>query len=141
MIKANPRNMMTREVEEDFFKKFNAIADDGYKEMAKKCAIYAVSAINSHTGNLKLSIKVRKSKFENGGWLCMADSGKKGTGHHAFLVEYGTEGPRFPLLKKVMRFEIDGEIIYAKVVKKMPAKPFMRPSRDKVVAEVIRDIT
>lgn len=66
--------------------------------------------------------------------MCIADSKK---GPHAFIVEYGTKGPRRPLLKELMKFEIDGEVVFARVVAPMPAKPFMRPARDRVVADVL----
>ncbi len=137
MINIKVRNEIDQAVEEKFFQKFNALADDMYREMAKNCERYAVMNIKNHTGNLQLSIKAKKSKFKDGGWICMAGSDK---GHHAFIVEYGTEGPRRPLLKKVMKFEIDGKVIFAKVVAKMPAKPFMRPARDRVVAEFKRSL-
>ena len=79
--------------EADFIQNFNALTDDFYREMAELCEHYAIMNIKSHTGNLQLSIKAKKSKFENGGWICMAESKK---GPHAFIVEYGTAGPRRP---------------------------------------------
>ncbi len=126
--------------EKEFFQYFNSLSDKAYKEMAKRCKTYAVSHINSHTGNLALSVRVKKSKFPNGGYICIADGGNGRKGHHAFLVEYGTEGPRKPLTKPYMKFEIDGKVIRAKVVAKMPAKPFMRPARDRVVEELKAEI-
>ena len=140
MIKVKTRNMIDDQVENEFFKKFNAIADEGYETMARLCAMYAISGINMHTGNLQLSIKASKSKFKEGGWICIAEGGKKGMGNHAFLVEYGTDGPRKPLLKKKMKFEIDGKVIFAEVVAKMPAQPFMRPARDLVISLLRRSL-
>lgn len=139
MIKANTRSLIDNAVEEKFFKDFNALEDRMYQEMAERCEHYAMMNIKSHSGNLQMSIKAKKSKFKEGGWICIAEGGKEG-GHHAFIVEYGTEGPRRSLLNKVMKFEIDGKIIFAKIVAKMPAKPFMRPARNQVMAEVIREL-
>ena len=122
--------------EDEFMKYFNEQADDLYREMAQKCEHYAMMNVRSHTGNIQNTNKEKKSKYEDGGWICIAEGGKDGKGNHAFLVEYGTEGPRKPLLKKLMKFEIDGKVIFARVVAKMPAKPFMRPAKDKVIAEL-----
>lgn len=134
MFKVNVRTDMD---EQTFFQKFNALADDVYRELAERCEHYAIMNIKGHTGNLQLSIKAKKSRFEDGGWICMAESKK---GPHAFLVEYGTDGPRLPLTRKVMKFEIDGEVIFAKVVAAMPANPFMRPARDQVISEARREL-
>lgn len=141
MIKIDVKTAINDSVEQEFFQKFNALTEEIYKEMAKSCANYARENINNVTGNLEMSIKAKKSKYKDGGWVCLAASGKEGKGNHAFLVEYGTEGPRKPLTKKKMKFEIDGKVIYATVVAKMPAKPFMRPARDKVLAETKAALT
>ena len=132
MIKADIKTDFN---ENEFIRQFNGVTDDIYREMAEKCEHYAIMNIKGHTGNLQLSIKAKKSKFENGGWICLAESRK---GPHAFLVEYGTDKPRLTLTKDVMRFEIDGEVIFAKVVAPMPANPFMRPARDRVVSDFAR---
>jgi len=141
LIKINVKTAINDDVERAFFQKFNALTEEIYKDMATSCASYARGNINNVTGNLEMSIKAKKSKYKDGGWICMAASGKEGKGNHAFLVEYGTEGPRKPLVKKRMRFEIDGKVIFATVVAKMPATPFMRPARDKVIAETKATLT
>jgi len=43
------------------------------------------------TGNLRKSIKLRKSKFEDGGYIVSAKGSASGTdrGYHAHLVEFG----------------------------------------------------
>lgn len=134
MIKVDPQVEFN---ETEFMTFFNGMADEFYEYLARKCAVYAVSNINSHSGNLALSVKARKSKFKDGGWICVAETSGGSKGFHAFLVEYGTDGPRFPLKKGgLMKFEIDGREIFAKVVAPMPAKPFMRPARERVMSEL-----
>lgn len=119
----------------EFITWFNAQADNIYEEMAKRCEYYAIMNINSHTGNLALSVKAKKSKYADGGWICMASGAGKDEGYHAFIVEFGTQGPRTPNKNEFMKFEIDGKVIFAKIVAPMPAKPFLGPARDQVASE------
>ena len=41
------------------------------------------------TGNLENSVRVRVSKFEDGGYLVIASGGGSFEGYHSWLVEYG----------------------------------------------------
>lgn len=47
------------------------------------------SAFIDRTGNLRDSIKKRKSKFEDGGYIVVASGRGKDKGYHASLVEFG----------------------------------------------------
>ena len=47
------------------------------------------SAFQDKTGNLRKSIKKRKSKFEDGGYIVYTARGTKGSGNHAHLIEFG----------------------------------------------------
>ena len=62
----------------------------------------ATTAFKDDTGELRKSIKARKSKFEDGGWIVKAGSKKA---YHAWLVEHGSQ--------------------------KMSAKPYLRPALEK----------
>lgn len=46
-------------------------------------------AFKDKIGNLRKSIKKRKSKFPDGGYIVFAGRGTKGKGNHAHLVEFG----------------------------------------------------
>lgn len=124
----------------EFAKWFTAQTDDVFREMAEDCEHYATMNVRNHTGNLQMSIKARKSKFKDGGWIVTAGGGGGDKGHHALLVEFGTQGPRTPLTKKLMKFEIDGQVFFARIVAPMPAKPFMGPARDRVFQEASRKL-
>lgn len=69
------------------------------------------------TGNLRLSIRKKKSKFEDGGYIVAATGRNKGKGegdkgYHAHLVEFGHV--------KVLWGKPTGE--------RVPPHPFMRPA-------------
>lgn len=82
---------MTAEVNFDFKKLDNLLSghiNENAEEIARQIAADARASVNVVTGNLKKSIKAKKSKFEDGGWIVQA------TAQHAHLVEYGHGGPR-----------------------------------------------
>lgn len=120
--------------EDEFVKWFNSQTDELYLEMAEAHAKYAKQLVHDVTGNLGKHIHAKKSKFEDGGAISLCDA------NHAHLVEFGTSEPRLPKEKKLMKFEADGETKFAKVVAPMPAKPFMRPAKEKVIAEYSRKL-
>jgi hypothetical protein len=79
--------------------------NDNAESIAKDIAADARASVNVVTGNLRKSIKAKKSKFEDGGWIIQA------TAPHASLLEFGW-----------------------KTSKKGPsetAKPFLRPALDR----------
>jgi HK97 gp10 family phage protein len=99
---------MTAEVSFDFKKLDNLLSDhinENAEEIARQIASDARASVNVVTGNLKKSIKAKKSKFEDGGWSVQA------TAPHAGIVEYGHGGPR-----------------------PAPAHPFLRPALDKNIS-------
>lgn len=76
---------------------------------------------------------------------------------HFHLVEYGTQGRRYPSGKRTIKrgilgffgikraaralhFVIGGKEIFAKYVGPMPAKPFFRPTVDREAGRIIDDI-
>jgi len=65
--------------------------DANLEEVAKFVHAEAknTEAFVNKTGNLRLSIKKRKSKFENGGYIVQASGKGKDKGYHAHLVEFG----------------------------------------------------
>ena len=80
----------------------SAAIEEACKETAEKIGARAKasSAFVDKTGTLRSSIKVFKSKFENGGYIVHASA------PHAHLVEYGHAGPA-----------------------PAPAHPFLRPAQ------------
>lgn len=78
----------------------------------------ATSAFADKTGKLRKSIKARKSKFQDGGWIVVARS------PHAHLVEFGHTSVNSNGL----------------VTGSVPAHPFLRPARDRVARSVVREI-
>ena len=48
-------------VYKEFFKKFNKIADEGYEDMAKKCAVYAILLVGSVI-TLRTGLKMRERR-------------------------------------------------------------------------------
>ena len=83
------------------------------------------TAFRDKTGNLRMSIRKRKSRFENGGFIIMArGSNKTGDkGYHAHLVEFG----------HVM---IDHKGRVTKLGR-VPAHPFMRPAKEQGIRKAI----
>ena len=103
---------MTAEVKFDFSKFEKELADhinENAETIAKQIAADAKASVNVITGTLKKSIRAKKSKFEDGGWIVQA------TAPHAFLVEYGHGGP-----------------------KPAPPHPYLRPALDKNINEASR---
>lgn len=76
----------------------------------------ATSAFADKTGNLRKSIKVRKSKFENGGYIVLS------TAPHAHLIEFGHD----MVTRK------------GRKVGEVPPYPFLRPAANKVFARLAR---
>lgn len=72
-------------------------------------------AFKDKTGNLRKSIRLKKSKFEDGGYIVKATGGGGEKGYHAHLVEFG----------HVMF--IDGR----PTGKRVPPHPFLRPALEK----------
>ena len=73
------------------------------------------SAFRDKTGTLRKRIKIKKSKFEDGGYIVAA------TAPHAHLIEYG----------HVM-------IAWGNVTgKRVPAHPFMRPAKEQGIRKAI----
>jgi HK97 gp10 family phage protein len=101
---------------------------DGVKVMGR---IAKNKAPRGPTGNLKRAIRTGIFGKQKRGSpaVFMAIRRGKGEGRHAHLVEYGTKR-RIPRQYSVLKFEIDGQIIYVRRVGPMPAKPFWRPAVD-----------
>jgi len=87
-------------------------------------ALYVLSeaqntaAFHDKTGNLRKSIRIKKSKFLNGGYIVIA-SGKHGSksrrGFHAHLIEFGHV-----------------EVLFGRPTgRRVPPKPFLRPALEK----------
>ena len=89
----------------EFDKMLAAHINENAETIAKQIARDAKARVNVVTGNLKKSIKAKKSKFEDGGWITQA------TAPHAWLVEHGHGGP-----------------------KPAPAHPYLRPALDANIA-------
>ena len=71
----------------------------------------ASTAFKDKTGRLRKSIRVKKSKFKDGGHIVLA--GGKGA-RHAHLVEYGHGGPRPAPPRSFLRAALDKNIEDAK---------------------------
>lgn len=97
--------------------------DQNSEAIAKQIAADAKASVNVVTGNLRRSIRAKKSKFPDGGWIVQS------VAPHSFLVEFGGVNPRTPKDKKVLK-GADGTF-YGTEVAPMPAKPFLRPALDK----------
>jgi len=81
----------------------------------------ASTGFSDKTGNLRASIKKRKSRFEDGGYIVFARGAKDAKGYHAHNVEFG----------HVM-------IAWGKVTgKRVPAHPFLRPAKEKGIRKAI----
>jgi len=79
------------------------------------------SAFHDKTGNLRASIRKRKSKFQDGGYIVEASGRGKAKGYHAANVEYG----------HVM-------IAWGRPTgRRVPAKPYMRPAAEKGIRKAI----
>lgn len=94
-------NIDTKEFENELA----AFINENAEQIAKQIRDDAKASVNVVTGNLKRSIKARKSKFDDGGWIVYCDYR---IGPHAHLLEFGTE--------------------------KMAAHPFLRPALDRNIA-------
>lgn len=83
------------------------------------------SAFRDKTGNLRRSISVKKSRYEDGSYIVQArGKNRSDGGYHAHLIEFG-----------------HGLIAWGNVPKKtkfVSARPFMRPAKEKGIAEAMR---
>jgi HK97 gp10 family phage protein len=81
----------------------------------------STAAFIDRTGNLRASIKKRKSKFENGGFIVEASGRGKSKGYHAANVEFG----------HVM-------IAWGRPTgKRVPPHPFMRPAAEEGIRKAV----
>ena len=88
-------NIDTKQFEQELAKFINQNAET----IARQIAIDAktTTAFKDKTGTLRKSIRARKSKFEDGGWIVVAGS------PHAHLVEYGHKNaPAHPFLRPAL---------------------------------------
>ncbi len=107
---------MTNEVRVDwhiegFIEELEKFLDENCEIIAKKIAVDAkgfVPGFEDETGALRKSIRAKKSKFPDGGWIARA--GGKGA-RQAWLVEHGHGGPS-----------------------PAPAHPFLEPARVQNIA-------
>ena len=74
----------------------------------------------SKTGKLVKGIRPRVSKFENGGWIVLVRV------PHAHLVEYG-------------HAMVNHDGTQPKITKHVPAHPFLRKAKDKVLMEAVAE--
>ena len=83
----------------EFEQKLAEYLDENAETIAKEIAADAKAhgPFKDKTGRLRKSIKAKKSKFEDGGWIVIM--GGKGA-RQAWLIEFGREGaPAFPTLR------------------------------------------
>lgn len=112
--------------------KLNTLCKKGAEMIASSARTILISGGHKKTGNLIKGIEVLKSKFKDGGYIAIS------TAPHTFLAEFGTIRPRKPTKHEYMKIEIDGRIIFAKVVVPMPEIPFMRPAAQRNKARIYR---
>ena len=115
-------SVATKDLDAGFQKQLDANMLD-IDKFLNKVALYIAkdarntSAFIDRTGNLRKSIRKKKSKFEDGGYIVVA-SGKNTTdskGWHAHLIEFGH--------RKFIHGKDTGEFV--------PPNPFMRPAVQK----------
>lgn len=82
------------------------------------------AAFVDRTGNLRVSIRKRKSKFEGGGFIIVASGRGKDKGYHAHLVEFG----HVMLTHAGMPTKLG----------RVPAHPYMRPAAEKGIQKAIQ---
>ena len=78
-------------------------------------------AFKDKTGNLRKSIRLKKSKFKDGGFIVEARGKNKDKGYHAWLVEYG---------------HLEYAFSYA-TGRRVPPHPYMRPASEKGVTHAM----
>jgi len=91
--------------------KLNEHIENNCMQLAQECAETAKGLVGEKTGYLKKHIKAYRSRYEEGGAICYADA------PHAWLVEFG-----HALIRN------------GQVIGHVPAHPFMRPAKEKVMA-------
>lgn len=91
-----------------------AILDELFSETATHIKNDAknTAAFIDKTGNLRASIRKRKSKYIDGGYIIVASGKNKDKGYHAFLVEFGHA------------------VAGSKTGKRVPPHPFLRPAAE-----------
>lgn len=92
----------------EFEDKLGRFLDENAEQVALQIRDEAKRTVNVVTGNLRRSIKARRSRFEGGGWIVYCDHN---IGPHAHLIEFGTQ--------------------------KMRARPFLRPAKERVISAAI----
>ena len=81
------------------------------------------AAFIDKTGNLRKSVKKRKSRYKDGGYIVRASGKGKDKGYHAHLVEFG----HVMLTYKGMPTKL----------RRVPAHPFMRPAAEKGIIKAV----
>jgi len=99
------------------FSKLNRIIDDNVEKIATfiRDDAKATTAFTDKTGKLRKSIRIRKSKFEDGGYIVQSKA------PHAHLVELGHD-----LIKN------------GKKIGRVKEHPFLRPAKEKAIKQVIK---
>lgn len=82
--------------------------NENAEQIARDIANDARASVKVVTGNLKKSIKAKKSKFADGGWIVQA------TAPHAWLVEHGHGGPKPAPAHAFLRPALDANISAAR---------------------------
>ena len=93
----------------EFEKELAEFINSNSLEIAKQIAKDAKASVNVVTGNLKKSIRAKKSKFEDGGAIVQSGA------QHSHLVEFGHGGPH-----------------------PAPPHPYLRPALEKNIQEAKR---
>ena len=84
-----------------FEQQLSEFINENAETIAKQIAADAKASVNVVTGNLKKSIRAKKSKFDDGGWIVQA------TAPHAFIIEYGRKAaPAYPYLRPALEKNI-----------------------------------
>ena len=96
---------MSAEVKIDtkqFEQELAGFINENCMEIAQQIAKDARASVNVVTGNLRKSIRAKKSKFEDGGAIVVA------TAPHAFIIEYGRKNaPAYPYLRPALEKNIN----------------------------------
>ena len=88
-------NLDTDKIDQMIAEFINENSEAIAKQIAKDAR--ASTAFKDKTGNLRKSIRARKSKFQDGGWIVQA------TAPHAFIIEYGRQNaPAHPFLRPAL---------------------------------------
>lgn len=110
-------NINTQAISEAMADYINQNAQDIAKQIGKDVRKFAQQ--HKVTGNYAKGIRVRKSKFEDGGYIVLA------TSPHSALVEFGTRGRRYPK-KADFLYDKETGTYFGESVAPMPALSPMR---------------